>query len=405
MENQPTISSDLIRGHIDTIILHTLIESDKFAQQISDAVESKSESEYKINQATLYSSLKRLESLKLVESYWHDYVDGRRKFFKITDSGKQTVENNLSSWAYSRSIIDKLMNLSPTPVFKAENVTETPRTIVTEEKPEKLTENIVTIKETVEPETKSQSIYEEKEEQIETDDHERNFRNILNGLIQISAQTSHDQTEHKVIEPIVSDDEHPKTSGDVMKFNETIDDTDYNANKANFNGKIDYGDLTLKAEKEGYLIRISSKDSAKPLGNLLINKLNFIVSALVFVVCLIEFGVLGSIFSSAFSAPSVIVLSALSIIPIFVLGIIYFSRRDKLRKNKILPDGILTSAIVAFNLILITFAIDFLFEIDFSNTVALLSALIIPIIYYCDLVLFFALRYCLAPRKTFNNNK
>ena len=42
MENQPTISSDLIRGHIDTIILHTLIESDKFAQQISDAVEYKS---------------------------------------------------------------------------------------------------------------------------------------------------------------------------------------------------------------------------------------------------------------------------------------------------------------------------------------------------------------------------
>ena len=32
MEQQ--ISSDLIRGHIDTIILHTLVSSDKFAQQI-----------------------------------------------------------------------------------------------------------------------------------------------------------------------------------------------------------------------------------------------------------------------------------------------------------------------------------------------------------------------------------
>ena len=121
MENQPAISSDLIRGHIDTIILHTLLESDKFAQQISDAVENKSDNAYKINQATLYSSLKRLESLKLVDSYWHDFDGGRRKYFKITEAGKQTVENNLSSWAYSRSIIDKLMNLSPTPVFKSVN--------------------------------------------------------------------------------------------------------------------------------------------------------------------------------------------------------------------------------------------------------------------------------------------
>ena len=377
MENQPTISSDLIRGHIDTIILHTLIESDKFAQQISDAVENKSGNEYTINQATLYSSLKRLESLKLVESYWNDYDGGRRKFFKITDSGRQTVENNLSSWAYSRSIIDKLMNLSSAPVFKTEKPVET--------------------------EPKSQPVHEEKEEKTETNEHERNFRSILDGLVQISVQTAHEDDERKVIEPIVNDVETPKTNGDVMKFNETIDETDYNANKANFNGKIDYGDLTSKAEKEGYSIRISSKDSAKPLGNLLINKLNFVVAALVFAVCLIELGVLYLIFSSAFSASSVMVLSALSVIPILIFGIIYFSCRDRLRKNKILPDGILTAAIVAFNLILITFAVDFLFEIDFSSAAVLLSALIIPIIYYFDLVLFFTLRYCLAPRKFFNN--
>ena len=389
MENQPTISSDLIRGHIDTIILHTLIESDKFAQQISDSVENKSGNEYTINQATLYSSLKRLESLKLVESYWNDYDGGRRKFFRITDSGRQTVENNLSSWAYSRSIIDKLMNLSSAPVFKAETVSEMPQTIVSEEKTEKPVE--------------TEPVHEEKEEKTETKEHERNFRSILDGLVQISAQTAHEDDERKVIEPIVNDVETPKTNGDVMKFNETIDETDYNANKANFNGKIDYGDLTSKAEKEGYSIRISSKDSAKPLGNLLINKLNFVVAALVFAVCLIELGVLYFIFSSAFSVPSVMVLSALSVIPILIFGIIYFSCRDRLRKNKILPDGILTAAIVAFNLILITFAVDFLFEIDFSSAAVLLSALIIPIIYYFDLVLFFALRYCLAPRKFFNN--
>ena len=42
---QKAISSDLIRGHIDTIILHTLLSGDKHAQQISDAIEEKSQNQ------------------------------------------------------------------------------------------------------------------------------------------------------------------------------------------------------------------------------------------------------------------------------------------------------------------------------------------------------------------------
>ena len=121
MEN--SISSDLIRGHIDTIILHSLLTEDKFAQKISDTVEEKSDKKYKINQATLYSSLKRLETLKLVKSYWYDSPDGRRKYFAITDNGKQFVEQNLQNWSYSRQIIDKLMDCEPEPIVKTQYVT------------------------------------------------------------------------------------------------------------------------------------------------------------------------------------------------------------------------------------------------------------------------------------------
>lgn len=418
MENQPTISSDLIRGHIDTIILHTLLESDKFAQQISDAVESKSENEYKINQATLYSSLKRLETLKLVESYWHDYDDGRRKFFKITDEGKKTVDNNLSSWAYSRSIIDRLMNLSPIPVTetKIQNQTQISPLEISESvivKNDAINEQKSHIEEKNTAETVNQAVNNdeistESDEKPSNAEHERNFRNILNGLIQISEHTAkiEPEQEFEQIEPIISNSNNgAKSIENVQKFNETIDETDYNANKSNFNGKIDYGDLTLKGEKEGYTVRISSKDSAKPLGNILINKLNFAVSAFIFVIALAEIGILYLAFSQAFNSVPVIVLSAIPIIPILIFGTIYFARRDKLSKKKILSDGILTAAIAAFNLILVTFAVDFLFEIDFSNTSKLLAALIIPLIYYVDFVLFFAIRFSLAPKKAFLVNK
>ena len=106
-----SISSDLIRGHIDTIILHSLLSGDKFAQQISDVVKTKSDGKYEINQATLYSSLKRLEKLEYIKGYWHDSVGGRRRYFNLTESGKQYVEDNLTNWSFSRSIIDKLMDI------------------------------------------------------------------------------------------------------------------------------------------------------------------------------------------------------------------------------------------------------------------------------------------------------
>ena len=116
------ISSDLIRGHIDTIILYSLLDGDKFAQQIADHVKLKSGENYELNQATLYSSLKRLENLKYVNAYWNDSESGRRRFFSLTDLGKSVVNDNLSSWTFSRAIIDKLMDIKPEGEIKTEVV-------------------------------------------------------------------------------------------------------------------------------------------------------------------------------------------------------------------------------------------------------------------------------------------
>ena len=178
---EKSISSDLIRGHIDTIILHTLLESDKFAQQISDFIEEKSQNEYKINQATLYSSLKRLEGLKQVDSYWYDAdAGGRRKFFKITDLGRAAVEEKLSSWSYSRAIIDKLMDCAPQPIIQTqyvEKVVEVPvvkevikEIEVVKEVPKEPLNNETTIVQT-------EKINNNVEPQQATDQ-EINFRNI-----------------------------------------------------------------------------------------------------------------------------------------------------------------------------------------------------------------------------------
>ena len=106
-----TISSDLIRGHINTIILRSLYDGDKYGYDIINEIEKKSGGLYTLKQPTLYSALKRLESLHYVESYYGDFSNGgRRKYFRLTDKGKEITEKNLSEWEYSRTIIDSLIS-------------------------------------------------------------------------------------------------------------------------------------------------------------------------------------------------------------------------------------------------------------------------------------------------------
>ena len=105
------ISADLIRGHINTIILRSLYDGDKYGYEIISEIEKKSGGLYSLKQPTLYSALNRLESSNYVTSYFGEFSNGgRRKYFSLTDLGKQVTEDNLSAWEYSRTIIDSLIS-------------------------------------------------------------------------------------------------------------------------------------------------------------------------------------------------------------------------------------------------------------------------------------------------------
>lgn len=104
------INSDLIRGHIDTIILNLLAKGDKYGYEISKIISNQTGGEYEINEATLYSSLKRLERDNSIISYWGDETQGgRRKYYKITESGEKCLEQNILNWEFAKKIISKLI--------------------------------------------------------------------------------------------------------------------------------------------------------------------------------------------------------------------------------------------------------------------------------------------------------
>lgn len=112
-DGKSAISADLIRGHINTIILRTLYERDKYGYEIIEEIERKSHGQYSLKQPTLYSALKRLETQGYINAYWKtDEVSlgGRRKYYTLTDSGREITEKNQAEWEYSRTVIDNLIS-------------------------------------------------------------------------------------------------------------------------------------------------------------------------------------------------------------------------------------------------------------------------------------------------------
>ena len=108
--NENNISSELIRGNIDSIILRVICDGDNYGYEIIKTISKNSEGKYELKEPSLYTSLKRLETQKLIESYWGDESQGgRRKYYKITELGKENYKKSLIAWKIARDLINKLI--------------------------------------------------------------------------------------------------------------------------------------------------------------------------------------------------------------------------------------------------------------------------------------------------------
>lgn len=104
------ISSDLLRGHTDTIILKLLISGDKYGYEITKLINLNSSGEYELKDSTMFSSLKRMDNDGNVTSYWGDETQGgRRKYYRITEKGKNTYIENKRNWDNAKRILDELL--------------------------------------------------------------------------------------------------------------------------------------------------------------------------------------------------------------------------------------------------------------------------------------------------------
>lgn len=104
------ISSDLLRGHTDTIILHLLSKGDSYGYEVYKAIMEKTGERFELKEATLYASFKRLEQDGNIKSYWGDESQGgRRKYYRITDIGRELLSVNKRDFLFTARTISLLL--------------------------------------------------------------------------------------------------------------------------------------------------------------------------------------------------------------------------------------------------------------------------------------------------------
>lgn len=104
------IDSDIIRGHLDAIILRLIHEKDRYGYEISKEISLRTDDRFQIKEATLYAVFQRLEKRGFIRSYEGDVsLGGRRRYYAITPKGKAKLTESVEEWHIVKEIIDIFM--------------------------------------------------------------------------------------------------------------------------------------------------------------------------------------------------------------------------------------------------------------------------------------------------------
>ena len=110
-----TISSDVIRGYNDTIILYLLLDRPSYGYEISRMIRTISGEKYVIKETTLYSAFTRMEKNGYITSFSQNAENGKRRtYYSITDAGREYYREKCAAWTLTKEVIEHF--ISPTGV-------------------------------------------------------------------------------------------------------------------------------------------------------------------------------------------------------------------------------------------------------------------------------------------------
>ncbi len=104
------ISSDVLRGHLETLVLKLVTEKDRYGYEIAKEIKSRTDGRFEMKEATLYSTVQRLERNKLITSYIGEKSHGgKRRYYRITTLGSAYLKEKEKEWHHLQDIMGIFM--------------------------------------------------------------------------------------------------------------------------------------------------------------------------------------------------------------------------------------------------------------------------------------------------------
>jgi PadR family transcriptional regulator PadR len=93
------MGSDLIRGHLDLLVLSVVADGASHGYAIAEKIRARTGGEFDLPEGTIYPALYRLEGSGLLESRWESVAGRRRRLYGLTAAGHDTLAGKTDEWA------------------------------------------------------------------------------------------------------------------------------------------------------------------------------------------------------------------------------------------------------------------------------------------------------------------
>ncbi len=92
-------------GLLDSMVLATVNLRDTYGYEITQNIRKAVE----VSESTLYPVLRRLQKEDFLETYDREYMGRNRRYYHVTDKGKDALEDYRAEWRDHKTKVDSIL--------------------------------------------------------------------------------------------------------------------------------------------------------------------------------------------------------------------------------------------------------------------------------------------------------
>ena len=100
---------DVLRGHLDGMILSVLEGEPLHGYAVMEALQQRSGGALDLPTGTLYPALRRLERAGYLRSEWSTVGGRRRRTYRLTAAGKRMLADERTEWRAFAALVDGVL--------------------------------------------------------------------------------------------------------------------------------------------------------------------------------------------------------------------------------------------------------------------------------------------------------